>query len=196
MEKDVRALTGLLLAAALLGVSSDARAATKQVAKAGVWTAFAGTGDDGKPMCRLTSGGGIRTVHVKYGYGGLFIHVFKPNWRIHLGTVMPLSIRFDEEEPFEATAKRHTTNERLIELQIHESADARRFIDQFATSDKMHITFSGNEREWTLHLDGSDTVAQKFMECVAAVRKKMGPATQPFETKAPKHKQRPPTEEL
>jgi hypothetical protein len=175
----MRNLTTLSLAAALMLGASSVHAEMKQVERAGVWTAFAGTADDGLPMCRMSSTADVRYVHVKWTISGLFLHVVKLNWRIPAGTEMPMTIRFDQEESFKGTAKRRL--DQSVEFRIPETLDARRFVDQFATADRMRITFSGNEREWVMGMDGSDTVAQKFTRCVAVLKKKMGPATQPFD---------------
>jgi len=191
----MKTLAALSLVAALLVGASSAHAQMKIAARAGAWTAYVGINADGKPMCRMTSTSDIRNVHVKWASGNLFIHLVKDNWKIPVHTEMPLAIQFDEEAPFEGTAKSTLGGAHVIEFVVRETADARRFIDQFATADRMRIKFGGNEHDWVMRMDGSDTIARRFTNCVAAVKKKMGPATQPFETEAPKHKQRPSTDE-
>jgi hypothetical protein len=73
----------------------------------------------------------------------------------------------------------------MLHLKIGDAADVRRFVDQFRTAAKLRVSFpGGSEREWVLSMDGSDTIARKFTECVAALRKKYGgPATQPFDAR-------------
>jgi len=177
----------LALTAVLVASVSSAHAEMKAFARAGAWSAYAGTAtDSSKPMCRMTSSSDIRGVHVKWMIGlGLFIHVTKDNWNVPTGVEMPLTIRFDQEAPFKGAAKRHVSHPRLIELKIKEGADARRFMDQFETSDMLHVLFpGGSERDWVLRMDGSDTIAQKFTQCVVALNKKYGGRrpTQPFDS--------------
>jgi hypothetical protein len=177
-----RTLTTLSLAAALLVGASSAHAEMKVVSRAGVWTVSAGTADIGRPMCSMTTTSGIRSVYVKWMLTGFFVHLGKDNWKVPAGVEMPLSLRFDQDAPFKGTAKGHFRRPKLIELNI-DAADTRRFIDEFGGGDRMTVTFSGNEPEWVLRMDGSDTVATKFAECIAAVNKKYGGrATQPFDT--------------
>jgi hypothetical protein len=182
----MRTLTIPLLAAALLVGASSAHAEMKFVARAGAWSALAGTtSDTGKPICQMTNNSDIRSFHIKWMVGdGLFIQVGKDNWKVPAGVEMPLTIRFDQETPFKVTAKgKGADHPRWIELKIDDAADARRLVDQFRTAAKLSISFpGGGEREWVLSMDGSDRIAQKFTECVAALKKKYeGPATQPFD---------------
>jgi hypothetical protein len=188
-EVIMRSLTIPLLAAALFVGASSAHAEMKVVARAGAWSASAGTADTGKPMCQMAStNNDIRTVQIKWVVvDGLFLHVGKDNWKVPVGVEMPLAIRFDQETPFKVTAKGLADHPRWIELKIDDATDARHFVDQFRTAAKLSVSFpGGNEREWVLSMDGSDTIVRKFTECVAAVKKKYdGPATQPFADKTP-----------
>jgi hypothetical protein len=197
--KTMKTLTTVLLAAALLVGASSAQAQMKPVARAGAWVALAGTArDTNRLMCQMTSlGDQARSVQIKWIGGDLGAHIGKPNWKIPMGVQMPMAIRFDQEAPFKVVATGVANFPSWIEVQI--SADnAQRFLDQFASADKMHVTFqSGNEREWTLSMDGSDMVVQKFNECVAALKKKLGPTTQPFDAdQPPQMKKKPQAEQL
>jgi hypothetical protein len=195
--KAMQALTTLLFSTALaltLGASS-AHAEMKVVARSGVWAASAGTtSDTNKPMCQMHATSDIRSVYVKWTLGpGLFIHINKDTWKIPQGSEMPIAMRFDQEKPFKSTAK-PLQNPRWfnwIEVWIKDEADARRFIDQFASADRMMITFGGNEGEWNLRLDGSDTIARKFSECIAALKKQYGNSTQPFDSETNKRPTQP-----
>ena len=185
----MRALTIPLLAAALLVGASSAHAEMKVVARASAWSASAGTSSDlGKPMCMMTTHSDIRSFHIKWVVGSdLFIHVSKDNWKVPVGVEMPLVIRFDQETPFKVTAKGMADHPRFVEIKIDDAADARRLLDQLRTAGKLSVSFpGGSEREWALSMDGSDTIARKFTECVAALKKKyVEGATQPFTDKPP-----------
>jgi hypothetical protein len=182
----MRTLTIPLLAAALLVGASSAHAEMKVVARAGAWSAAAGgASDTGKPMCQMTNNSDIRSFHIKWlPVDDLFINIGKDNWKVPAGVEMPLVIRFDQETPFKVTANGAADYPRYIGLKIDDAADARRFMEQFKTAAKLSISFpGGSEREWVLSMDGSDTIAQKFTECIAALMKKYGgPATQPFDS--------------
>jgi hypothetical protein len=176
-------LNSVVAAVALVGASS-AHAQMKVVSRAGAWTVSAGTSNDGKPMCSMTTVNDIRNVYFKWTLASFFVHVGKDNWNVPRGAEMPLSLRFDQDAPFKGTAKAHVSRTKMIELVI-DAADLRRFIDQFGGADRLTITFGGNESEWVLRMDGSDTIAPKFAECIATVNKKFGGkrATQPFDRK-------------
>ena len=185
----MRTLTVPLLAAALLVGASSAHAEMKVVTRAGAWSAAAGTaGDTGKPMCMMMNTSDIRSFNIKWMMGSnLFFHISKDNWNVPVGVEMPLAIRFDQETPFKVTAKGNANYPRWIEFKIGDAADARHFLDQFRTAAKVSISFpGGSEREWVLSMDGSDTIARKFTECVAALKRKYGGSvTQPFGSQQP-----------
>jgi hypothetical protein len=185
----MRQLTIPLLAAALLVGASSANAEMKVVARAGALSASAGTTPgDGKPTCEMANRADIRTFLIRWNVGSeLFIQVSKDNWKVPAGLEMPLAIRFDQEVPFKFTAKGKPDQPRWIEFLIGDAADARHFVDQVSTAAKLSVSFpGGSEREWVLNMDGSDTIARKFTECVAALKKKyVEGATQPFGSQQP-----------
>jgi hypothetical protein len=182
----LRTLVTLSLSIALLLAASSAHAEMKPYAQAGAWTASAGTNSDGKPMCMMAATNDIRAVRVKWALApGLFVHFTKDNWNVPAGSEMPIAIRLDDRETFKGTARRsEKLRANMIEYHIKDAAEAMRFIDRFSAADTMRIAFSGNERDWTFRLDGSDTIAEKFSECIAALKKKQGPVTQPFDPDA------------
>lgn len=181
----MKTLTTLSLAAALLIGASSVHAEMKPVARVGVWVANAGTttDDTNQPMCSMAQSLDIRRVYVKWTIAHqLFLHIGKDTWNIPVGIEVPVAIRFDQDAPFKGSAKRLGQRAAWIEFRV-DAADALRFIDQFATADKMRVAFdNGNERDWTLRMDGSDTIAQKFTDCVAALKKKYGNPTHPFDS--------------
>lgn len=185
-------LRTFMLAAALTLGASSAHAEMQRIAARGAWVALAGTtSDTNRPMCQMNSAGDpARTVAIKWVNDSLYAHIGKANWQIPKGIQMPLSIRFDQETPFEGKAIPVPNYRRWIELRIGDDNE-RRFIEQFATADRMRVTFSGDEREWSLRMDGSDTIAQKFTYCITALKKKMGPATQPFDAEKGTKKEKP-----
>jgi hypothetical protein len=169
----------LMMATALsAGLAGQAFADTKDIAKSGAWTAYAGTSDTGKPMCGMAIKGSDKTLHIKWGQGwpdyGIF--AWKQGWRTPEGAKLSVSLGFDKKPLGDATATGFQTKAEhraylgdYIQFSVGpEKIDE--FMSEFAEADKMWLRFnSGNETPWFADMKGSRSIAAAFSKCVKAL---------------------------
>jgi hypothetical protein len=166
----VRTLTTLSLAAALMLGASSAHADMKELARWGVWAAYSGTDDENKPVCSIVVNGDVRSLHIKWQPGhGLFIHARKETWDVPANFPMPMIMQFDNDAPLKGTASRHAgiKHGKTIQYTIGYNDTAKRFMERFASSYRMRVTFpGGSERDWNMSMEGSRVIANHFARCV------------------------------
>jgi hypothetical protein len=182
----MKTLKRVALAAALLASASSAHAAMKAYQTSGLWSANAGTANDGTPMCSMSIQDKERAAFIKWQAGSenLFVQVYKSSWNIPIGTTMPMTIQFDRAEPFKGTATSIPGgNGQMIEVSLKNeegSTTPRSFMEEFASAVKMYFIFpGGNETLWSAPMEGSRIIAGSFAKCVIDYSKYATPKTQP-----------------
>jgi hypothetical protein len=158
-----------------------AQAQEQRLASAGLWSAFAATAPDQRPVCGLsTVGSDGRRIVVQQSAGetGIEVLMDKPSWTIPDGTSVEVGFQFDggavATEPATGSGTRLT-----VELPFERSVPFMRSL-RYGSQIQVHFT-SGNEPPWTGGLRGSSAMVDAFNDC--RVRFAAAPptgTTQPF----------------
>jgi len=158
-----------------------AGAQPQTLASAGLWTAFAATGPDQRPICGLsTTGADGRAIVVQQvsGETGLEVILDKSSWAIPDQTAVDVAFQFDNGG---IAAERATgSGTRLIvDLAFDRSVAFMRSL-RYGSQIQVHFP-SGNEGIWTGGLRGSSAMVDAFNDCRQrfATAPVTGP-TQPF----------------
>jgi hypothetical protein len=164
-------------AIAVAGLTATAHAEVRTIYRSGAWATIAGTANDGSPTCGVTVKGEDRGLAVKWFKDELLlVHVRKNSWHIPAGTKMPMSIAFDQQEPWEGLAYQDGDN--LIVMGI---AKPESFISQLAYANSMTIRFLvGTETPWSATMTGSQGAVERMRQCVTETRQAAVPKTQPY----------------
>jgi hypothetical protein len=193
-------LRSMALAAALALAAGGALAQTRTIGTFGAWEAFGGTTNDGRPVCGVsTSWQDGRYFGIKYWQGREYftVQLIKPNWQIPQGTRIPVSLQFDQQGPWTATASGFpatTTAGAFVEFTVP-FGRLENFLREFRLASSAVMSFrSGTEPAWRLTLSGSNAASQAMNDCVrrmgggGAGAGKAGPSgapTQPFAPPGP-----------
>jgi len=183
----VTVLAALALSTAIVASSKSASAATRQIAKSGAWSAYAGTSNTNTPLCGMLIEGGGKSLHVKYAQGWNFINIvsWKKGWSIPNDTKMSVTLGFDKVEFGDATATGYRSPPEMradlgdyISFQV--GADLiDGFLEGFQSSNKMWLRFnSGTETMWLADMTGSREIGSVFARCMKALLLPSG--TQPY----------------
>jgi hypothetical protein len=191
--KDMKHLTRLALAAAMLASASGAYAQTETFARSGAWTAFHGRNNAGSLTCGMSivgAEGRIAMIKWQSTDSGLFVHIGKDGWSIPLGVEMPIEIQFDRMPKLEGMAASRTDKgqyAKMIEIWIKKESEIASFMDNFMAADKMYVSFpGGSEKPWVAKMDGSETIGRHFKHCVADfIAEGEKKSTQPFGSTQP-----------
>lgn len=164
------------LAAAAMACSAPAFA--RQPPSPALWSAYGGNGDDGRPLCGITTAGAEgRRIAIEQSAGetAIELRLQKDSWAIPDGTQVELRIQFDTNEPVALLAtgsSRHLT----ASLAFDQSVPVMRGI---RAGRIVRVFFpSGSEPPWTGGLLGSGRALDGFNTC--RVRLSAPPVTQPF----------------
>jgi len=170
----------LLVGAASVGLvcSLPAMAEYRQLASSGLWSAYGGTGDDGRALCGIgTEGAETRRILIQQyaGESGLEIRLRKDSWAIPANTPVEFQVQVDSGEPtvLQATGTEHQV---VVAMTFDQSIP---FMRGIRAGRQIRVVFpSGSELPWTGALTGSGRAMNAFNSCRAG----LGPAvvTQPF----------------
>jgi hypothetical protein len=181
MEVDMRSV---LAAAIVLGLAQPVRAETTIFARAGGWTAFGGTTNDGTATCGIdatdrSSGRHFLVQYYASSSGLLFFRTIKPSWVIPQGTRIPIEMRIDGNSAWTATA---FGSGREIQWTLNLSTMGE-FERQFRLGLQMTLSFvAGNEPRWDFVMRGTNAIMLSFADCI---RRMGGVGTQPHATPTP-----------
>lgn len=166
------AAAALIAGAALLPtVTAEANVIT--FARIAGWEAFGGVANDGQSVCGISTSGGGRWIGIKYyqGDNSLTIQLSKNTWQIPSGLRTKVTMQFDRESPWVATAKGGTNNGTpFLELDLpRQNIDA--FLDEFKGSGKMYVRFPDEPKieDWVVDLVGTSAIAGKMFACIQAM---------------------------
>ncbi len=163
---------GLAAAAASVGLlaSSMSWADTKVFATAGAWEAFGGTSNNGTPLCGIsTSGKGLFfSLKVYKNDEEMTVQLGSRDWKIKDGAKQKLSMRFDKETPWNATATGFHFSDGDAGLEfVVKLKNLEQFITEFARSNRLHINFDGSDVDsWSANLAGTAAVTSAFGDCI------------------------------
>ena len=175
----VTVLAALALSTAIVVSSKSANAATRDIAKSGAWTAYAGTTNDKNiPLCGMFVEGGGKSLHIKYAQGWKFFNVvgWKKGWSIPDNTKLSVTLGFDKGTFGEATATGWRSPQEIrndlgdyIAFQIGGDMMIE-FLSEFQAANKMWLRFdSGTETPWIADMTGSREIGGVFARCVKAL---------------------------
>jgi hypothetical protein len=159
----------------------SASAEVKTFAKAGLWEAFGGVGDNNSVMCGLSTGfRDGRFFGIKYfkGLDHFTIQLIKPTWNIPLKTPISMVISLGTNRPWSAKALGYN---KIVELSIGNNS-LKNFMDEFRYSNNMVIHFENStEPPWNVSLQGTNQIVTEFSKCVLFLTND-NPIHQPFST--------------
>jgi hypothetical protein len=164
-------------AAIALSLTTAAQAANNNNAilfSSGYWRVIRiAHSDYGFPFCKLvtqissTANSAIAYVVIGWNKGatGPYIHLNKTNWQFPIDLQIPFSITLDSgtHEFFgvaRQTAKMLGTHV-FSEVMVDDS-----WLEEFASSENMTVTFKGNEPKWTVKMAGSRAAEKQLRACV------------------------------
>ena len=153
-----------------LFATSMSWADTKTIAKAGAWEAFGGTTTKGTPLCGIsTSGNGLFfSLKVYQNDEEMTVQLGSRDWKIKDGAKQKLSMRFDKETPWNATATGFHFSDGDAGLEfVVKLKNLEQFIKEFARSNRLHINFDGSDVDsWSANLAGTAAVTSAFGDCI------------------------------
>lgn len=165
-------LINLLLAATSVTLSAHADVIT--YAHANGWEAFGGTSDNNTPMCGMSSRGDGKWFGIKYFDGNEYftIHLSDSKWRAKNGLDVTLSMQFDEESPWSATASSFHMPDGDAALEFAVSfKKIGAWVREFRDSDQLIVSFPNQSVEaWDVDLAGTNEITDHFVECLKAMQ--------------------------
>jgi hypothetical protein len=148
---------------------TPAVADTQTLATAGAWKAFGGTSNDGTPMCGVAaSGKGLFfSLKIFKGNDDMTAQLGSSGWKIKDGGKQKLTMRFDNEKPWNATATGFHFRDGDAGLEFSVPLkNLEMFITEFARSKKLRITFDGTDVDsWSADLTGTAAITSAFADC-------------------------------
>lgn len=157
------------------GVSAAVPATAEVITFARIagWEAYGGVASDGQQVCGVSSGGGGRWFGLKYYRGdtGLTVQMSKTTWQMANGIQTKVTMQFDDESPWRATAKGYVSNgSGFLEFDVpRQSLDL--FLKEFKNGDKMRVRFPNESAidDWVVDLAGTTAIAEKLFDCIRAM---------------------------
>ena len=172
LEGDImRRIVLLGLAAAVIALGGIAKADVTALLKAGSWTAFGGTTDDGKPICTMSTNGKGLWFGVKYFKDDteLTVQMSHEDWKLKDGNKVKVTMKFDSESPWSAnsTAFHMSDGDPALELSI-DKANIGPWLKEFALSNSLVLRFPEEQTidDWRLDLQGASKVFLKMSDCM------------------------------
>lgn len=170
-----RLLTGLAAACAVTLGATAAQAEVTVFARAGGWEAFGGSSRDGQLVCGVSTKGGGKWLGVKYfkGDSTLTLQLSNSTWTAKDGLKVAISMRFDSESPWKATATSFhmSDGDAALEFEIDEDQIGT-WLNEFRASDTLVIRFPNSDvADWQASLRGSSAIADRMLECLRVMRR-------------------------
>ncbi len=163
----ILAMVGLCLTASI------AAADVRTLAQVGAWEAFGGTTSNGRQMCGLSTAGSGKFFSIKYFYGDdtFTIQMGSDGWNIANGAKQKLTMRFDGNPPWGATATGFHFSTRQAGLEVTVSnKQLSAFMTEFRASNELRMNFEGsNVNGWWVSLAGTNAVSQVFGRCIVVI---------------------------
>jgi hypothetical protein len=125
----------------------------------------------GRSRCSITNDDYRQFLQIYYerGAGHLSIQVGSEDWDLPSGRRYTFRMQFDEEDGWDvdAISGRYRDGGSYIDVDIIRSDQMRDWLDQFARSHYLVISFPGTDlRRWILDLGGTRNVVDSFVRCL------------------------------
>jgi hypothetical protein len=153
--------------AAALAVSGGiaVRAQDRELAHAGLWSAYSGVAPDGRSLCGIsTTGDDGRRIAIEQptGESGLWLSLDKPSWTIPPQTPIDIAVRFDGG----ATIPEHGQGNGASVQVAMPFAQTVPFMRALRFDQVIEVDFpSGSEAAWHGGLAGSSRIIDAFDAC-------------------------------
>lgn len=142
-----------------------AHAQPRELAHAGLWSAYSNTMPDGRALCGIASAGddGRRmAIEQPAGQTGLVLSLDKPSWSIPPDTPIDLAVRFDARAPH---PEHGAGNGERVQVTMP-FAETVPFMRALRTAQVVEIGFpAGSEPAWHGGLAGSSRIIDAFNAC-------------------------------
>ncbi|MCK8787696.1 hypothetical protein M0638_25355 [Roseomonas sp. NAR14] len=142
------------------------RAETAVIARAGAWSAFSGTANDGTRVCGASvAGDEERYLGIKHFAGNDYfvVQLVKSSWRIPARTRIPVRMAVDRAPAWNAAALGSNST---VEFRINLDA-LDEFINVVSAGAAMRVSFTeGSENDWNVSLRGSSAIMAAMLRCV------------------------------
>lgn len=164
------AALGLLVAG--LG-ATQARAEVSTFAQVGSWKAFGGTSTNGKMLCGMSSSSGGKWFGVKYfkGNSNFTVQLSNKSWTVKDGSKVSLSMRFDRESPWRATATTFhmSDGDPAIEFEVGRDQMGN-WLREFRGAQTLVLSFpNADVSDWRADLTGTDRIAGEMQRCMQMI---------------------------
>jgi hypothetical protein len=140
----------------------------------GVWTAFAGTADNGQRLCGISTDGTGKYFGLKYYDGDrtLTIQLGSKDWRIRDGGRQRVVLKMGYHSPWSAIATGFHFSDGDAGLQFEIRADQLvQFMNEFSSSDILYVRFPGSSvADWRGSLDGGKAISESLLRCIRQMR--------------------------
>lgn len=165
-----------LAAALLYPLAAAAQGSNTTLSRAGGWTAYAATSNDGLRLCGMEARGEAegRQLHIKYFQNSprLSFQAMRTSWNVPQGARMPVNFQIDENRPWNASASGSPgtpTTGGIVEWTI-EGDSISAFERQFRAGRKLRVSFpGGSEAPWIVSLIGTNAMVSQFVGCMRSI---------------------------
>jgi hypothetical protein len=162
--------TGALAFLLAIGGMAAAPAEAVQLYKENAWQVDVND-IDGRSRCSITNDDYRQFLQIYYerGAGHLSIQVGSEDWDLPSGRRYTFRMQFDDDDGWDvdAVSGRYRDGGSYIDVDIIRSDQMRDWLDQFARSHYLVISFPGTDlRRWVLDLGGTRNVVDSFVRCL------------------------------
>ena len=169
-----RLFASAMLALALaVGAGTAAKAEVRILSRAGAWQAFGGSSDDGKRLCGMSTKGKGMWFGVKYfkGDNGFTIQLSSDDWKLNDGVKIAVTMRFDRESPWSATATGFHMSDGDAALEFEVPVNKLRlWLTEFRAANTLVVGFPNDRVEdWRVDLSGTTAVSNTLVACMDAM---------------------------
>ena len=153
---------------------AGANARVFNIDREGVWTAFAGTADNGQRLCGISTDGTGKYFGLKYYNGDrtLTIQLGSKDWSIRDGGRQRVALKMGYHSPWSATATGFHFSDGDAGLQFEIRADQlAQFMGEFSSSDVLFVRFpNSNVSDWRGSLAGGKAISESLLRCIRQMR--------------------------
>jgi len=159
-----------LLAALAVVATTPAMAEVKTFARASGWEAFGGTTNDGTAVCGVSVDSDGSFFMLKYFKGDdvLTVQLGDDGWKGKVGDKVSVSMKFDRQSPWRATATAYKAGSGTMALQFTvPSKVVDDWMDEFKMSQNLILVFpDSNLDDWNADLTGTKIIGENMEKCM------------------------------
>ena len=170
-------IRSMTIAATVLALCAGAaQAEVKTFSRAGTWEAFGGTSNSGQSLCGVSTEGDGKYIGVKYyrGDASLTIQISNKTWTVTNGTKIQVTMTFDDETPWKASANAFhmADGDAALQFEINED-QLDTWMAEFRRSQSLIVGFPNDKvADWRASLRGTSTIADSMAECLRAMKRR------------------------